>query len=202
VLLIRTATKIGQTLHSVQITREKHHLVSAPSFWCNQTTAETTKSSALACQKHALYHPWILAVHTWTRKQATKEQANQTHLYTKKAPHVTCTKGLYYTKLSPRSGVFRKRASPLLKTMSRILWGPNINNRVHNSPQMLPILKQNKPVHIFQSYFFRSIIISSLQLHIHFPINLFSTSYLCPPCTHFSAPPWKPNSPSKSTSLI
>ena len=43
---------------------------------------------------------------------------------------------------------------------------------------MLPILKQNKPVHILQSYFFRSILISSFHPHIRLPITLFPTSYL------------------------
>jgi hypothetical protein len=90
----------------------------------------------------------------------------------------------------------------LLYSIPSISCSPNVHNRVRNSPQLLPILKQKKPVHDLQSYFFQSILISPSHLHLRFPINLLPTAYLRQPCTHFSALPRKPHSPSNSIPFI
>jgi len=89
VLLIHTYTKIWRTLHSVQITRETHHLVSAPSFCRLRQRRQNPRRWLVRNMRSTI--SWILAVNTWTRKQTTKEQVNQTHLYTNKALHITCT---------------------------------------------------------------------------------------------------------------
>ena len=101
-----------------------------------------------------------------------------------------------------RGAEFLEKELRSTEAIPGIFRGPNAHNRVHKRSQLLHVLMQNKPVHVLQSYFFRSILISTSHVHIFLTINLTPNGYLSQPCTHFSAPLCKQNSPPNSTFLI
>jgi hypothetical protein len=72
------------------------------------------------------------------------------------------------TSLTPWSWVLLEKAPKCLATQEypNILWNPTIHYHVHNSPPLIPILSQIKPVHTTTSYFSK----------IHFNIILTLTS--------------------------
>jgi hypothetical protein len=53
----------------------------------------------------------------------------------------------------------------LLKNFPNILWNPKVQQHVHKSPPLVPILSQINPLHTIPSYL-RSILISSTHLHL------------------------------------
>jgi hypothetical protein len=57
--------------------------------------------------------------------------------------------------------------------ITSILWGLKVHCRVHNTPPVIPVLKQMNSVHILQSYFFNTSFFSS-QVHL----GLFSGMFL------------------------
>lgn len=86
--------------------------------------------------------PWSLAGNTRTNKQAMREEMNQTTFY-----------------------MDRDICYLLLYQVLRIVCSSNAHNRVQNTPQFLPILRQKNPVHALQPHLFQ----------INFNIILIST---------------------------
>jgi hypothetical protein len=71
--------------------------------------------------------------------------------------------------LTPRSWAFLSRTGTCLLTqeLPSILWNPNVHQRVHKSPPLVPILSQINPVHTSPFY------PSNIQRNIiHSPISL------------------------------
>jgi hypothetical protein len=64
-----------------------------------------------------------------------------------------------------------------IQEIPRLVWEPKVHYRIHKSQPLVPNLSQLHPVHTFQPYFLRYILILSSHLRLGLPSGLFLSHF-------------------------